>query len=276
MPNTETNPGAFNFDDMPGGDLNLDDIFNDTATVTEPVTELQDPGTSVSEPETFLSTTTGTVYKTADEAVKGIEHKDALIADLRKKLSEQTGVDPITARGTETGPQNYHANPKQYFEDIKKATSEEKLVEVQAKFVNDTLAPYAPLLSSLVKSQAVEKVVSEVPKFVEFQKSPEYDKTLEQFPLIKQSIAIAESNPNMAADLAQLYRMAYDVSAGRNLSTIAATRSSTPVTPARPTVSSTTLAPGATTLAPPSLQTSEGRKSIIAAMEAQGIQDRRM
>jgi len=274
MANTEEVPGSFNFDDMPGGDLNLDAIFSDTPTETEPLTATQDPGTPT-EPETFLSTTTGTVYKTADEAVKGIEHKDALIAELRKKLSEQTGKDPITAKA-DAAPQNYHANPKQYFEDIKKATSEEKLVEVQAKFVNDTLAPYAPLLSSLVKSQAVEQVVSEVPKFVEFQKSAEYDKTLEQFPLIKQSIAIAENNPNMAADLAQLYRMAYEVSAGRNLSTIAASSRSTPVTPARPTVSSTPLAPGTTTLAPPSLQTSEGRKSIIAAMEAQGIQDRRM
>jgi hypothetical protein len=274
MPNTETNPGDFNFDELPGGDLNLDDIFNGTVQTTEPVdTETQDPGLT---PETFLSTATGTVYKTADEAVKGIEHKDALIAELREKLSKQTGVDPITAKGTEQVSQNYNANPKQYFEDIKKATSEEKLVEVQAKFVNDTLAPYAPLLSSLVKSQAVEKVISEVPKFMEFQKSAEYEKTLEQFPLIKQSIAIAESNPHMATDLAQLYRMAYEVAAGRNLSTIAVSRSSTPVTPARPTVSSTPLAPGTARVAPPSLQSSDGRKSIIADAEAKGILDFRM
>lgn len=273
MPNTEVNPGSFNFEDAPGGELRLDDIFTDESNAASLNQQTVDTQTVVSEPETFLKTTTGTVYKTADDAVKGIEHKDALIADLRNQLSKQTGVDPITHKTEQQGPVNYLENPEQYFQDIAEAKDKAKLVQVQAKFVNDNLAPYAPLLSSMVKSQAVEKTVSDIPTFTDFQKSQEYEQTLEQFPLIKQSIQIAESNPNMVNDLVQLYKMAYEVSAGRNVSKIVKENRGNPQTLTRPTVSSTPISPGTQRTVAPTLATSEGRKSIIAAYEEKGIRD---
>src|SRR5690348_16003975 len=67
------------------------------ATATPPATPpaAQPPVTPPPTPE-FLKTSTGTVYKSADEAIKGIEHKDTLIEQLRQRYILERGIDPIT------------------------------------------------------------------------------------------------------------------------------------------------------------------------------------
>lgn len=273
MLNPDT-PQEFNFSDAPGGDQTLDDIFNIGDTTSTTTQTQQEPT-----PDTFLQTATGTVYKTADEAVKGIEHKDALISQLRQQLAEQTGRDPIKNPVVQDDPAriSYLDDPKKYFEDIKNAKTEQEVLQVQSRFMDEKMAPYASLIASVAKSRAVEEASHEIPEFTKFLGSDDYKSTLDSYPLLKRSIEISEANPAASGDLGQLYRMAYNASAGRNVSKIVRTAGvQTPVAETRPTVSSTSqVAPGTVRVAPLNLNTSEGRKAIQAEQIARGVEDLR-
>jgi hypothetical protein len=262
---------GFDFTDAPGGDTNLDDIFvNPEVNTGEGTsTEEQQTGTP-SEP--FLKTATGTVYKTADDAVKGIEHKDAYIADLRRKLAEAEQAKPT--QKTETAPtdESYTANPDKYFKDMSSAKTREEALGIQRKFIEEQLSPYAPVIAGMAKSRAVEDLSRDIPTIRDFIGSEDYNTTLDKYPLLKQSIQMAEGNPQLAGNLAQLYRMAFTSSAGENLSrAVPATRE---VVEARPTVSSTTTPPPATSRGPaPSMGTSDGRKATMQELEQKGVLD---
>lgn len=274
-------PLSFDFSDAPGGDLSLDDIFNigDTnpTTNTTPVVQTQ----QTEEPQTFLKTSTGTVYNSADDAVKGIEHKDALIAQLRQQLSEQTGRDPIkVAKVEEPQRVSYLDDPKKYLDDIRNAKTEQEVVAVQSRFINENteriIGPYAPLMAQVARNNAIDSVASDIPNVHEFLRSEEYKQTLEQFPLLKRSIEMSESNPQVSGDLSQLYRMAFNATTGRNLPKIVQTSTARTVSEARPTVSSTTpLAPNGNASTAPSLETSAGRKSIMEQQVNKGVLDLR-
>jgi hypothetical protein len=269
-------PPEFNFNDAPSGEFSLDDIFapdNNSAPQNTTVTPPTDTA-PVAEPEPLLKTSTGTVYKTVDDAVAGIEHKDALIAQLRQQVQEATNVDPLKKKPETVDPAliSYVDNPKQYFEDIKSAKSEADLLKVQGRFVDERLAPYAPIIASVVKSQAIEGLEREVPKIREFLSSDAYKQTLEAFPLLKTSIGISEQYPERSGDLAQLYLMAVQASAGRALPKVVSPGGSTTPVQTRPTVTSSPATPPPTTVtALPSFGSKEGRKAIIEQQEANGV-----
>lgn len=282
MPEPTVGSNSFDFFDAPGGDSSLDDIFipgdEGSSNSNTPVVTTPQPDNPA---EPFLKTSTGSVYKSADEAVKGIEHKDALILELRQKLSEQNGVDPLRKRPEVEDPNltSYIENPKKYFADLNEAAKtndEGKILAVQQRFIQENLAPYAGILNSAVKSQAVAQVTSTIPKFNEFLGSDDYKTTLENYPLLKRSIEISESNPQQSGDLGQLYRMAYEVSNGRNLPAIVeANRAQAPLT-TRPTVSSSQPAPNnGQRVAQPTMSNADGRKSIISQQEANGVENLR-
>lgn len=269
------------FGDPPGEEFNLDDIFanNETTPVgtTPVVTTTNPPEPAKVDPEPLLKTSTGTVYNTVDDAVKGIEHKDALITELRQQLLQATNVDPLKKKADPVEDPtltSYISDPKKYFADLKAAQTEEAVLKVQQRFVNEQLAPFAPILATVVKSQAIDQVVSQVPSFRDFLASTQYKETLENFPLLKQSIQISEAYPERSGDLPQLYRMAYDASAGRNLPKVVQSGPiTTPVVQTRPTVSSTPATPPVVTgnVAPPSFGSKEGRKTIIEQQESAGV-----
>src|SRR5882762_2477743 len=121
--------------DAPGGDLSLDDIFGDDSQQTTTAVSTESQTTSTNESEPFLKTATGTVYKSVEDAVKGVEHKDALIAQLRQELSDKTGRDPLKRETvTNGGPKNYLEDKDTYFKDLSSAVEAkdpEKYMEVQ-------------------------------------------------------------------------------------------------------------------------------------------------
>jgi hypothetical protein len=265
---SETNNFAVSFEEAPHGDLSLDDIFGDPQPTAVTTTEPEQTPASQAQP--FLKTATGTVYNSADDAVKGIEHKDQLIAELRQKLSSTNGVDPIKQP---TGPKNYLDDKEGYFRDLSDAVATknpERYMEIQSKFVLDNLAPIAPAITNLVKANAVEQVVVQVPKFKEFMASQDYHDTLDALPLLKGAIETTERNPAASDQLPQLYRMAYDISAARKIPDLV--RQARPVE-TRPTVQSTPMSAPNTPnpSAQPDLSTPEGRKAIIAQQEKAGV-----
>jgi len=284
MPDQRANLGQFNFDDAPGGDADLNAIFGNPE-ITPPV---QVPATTAQTQESapFLRNATGSVvYNSAEDAIKGIEHKDALLEEARRKLQELTGEDAFKKRNQQQHEQhqevNYGLDAKKYMADLNAAVNtgkEEDVVLVQQKFIMDSLAGYTPMLTEVARSQAIGRVTSEVPDFTKFMGSEDYNKTLDAFPLLRNSIQIAETNPSAAGELSQLYRMAYDTSTGRNMSRIVQEQSQQQqqhvAAPVRPTVSSTPMTPSVQTYTPAKTSLQRNR-NIVEQFESSGIEDRR-
>lgn len=281
-PNVPQISTQMDFSDAPGGDLSFDDLFppdGAQTTVTPPAA----PDPQV-QPDYFLKTSTGTVYKTAEEAAQGIAHKDALLEKLRQREISRTGVDPLTEKQVSAPkdpvqPVNYLQDKKRYFSDLKAAVdgnNEEAYLNAQTKLVFDALEStgLAPVITSFAKSQAVEKVSNEIKDFRTFRESPDYNESVGKFQILQQAIEQAENNTALYAQLPELYQIAYYVSRGVKLPEIVkATPTPQATQPSRPSLSQSTLTPPSAMAPQEGLRTSEGRKAIISRMESQGIGD---
>jgi hypothetical protein len=278
--------GSINFDDAPGGDLSLDDIFGDSqgspTTVNQTSSEPQSTPVDTNLPaEPVIKTKTGTVYKSIEDAVSGIEHKDALIASLREQVRVNTGQDPLSQRRpdpVQSGPKSYLEDQGQYFEDIADAVSKKDTaayMKAQQKLIWDNLGPLAPTITALSKANAERVVSSEIPEFAGFLNSEQYQTITQHSPLLADAIRTAESNPAAGSQLTELYRVAYLASQGSRVpELVRSARQEPSQVQSRPTVHSTPVPPPAVTGIPviaPSLETREGRKALIEQAEARGI-----
>lgn len=264
--------------------LNLDDVFGNPDLTqndpnAQPVQHTTEVATSPQPTEPFLRTASGTVYKSAEDAAKGVEHKDQLIAKLRQEAIERTGIDPVTGQPVQRKidpPKSYTQDHKRFIDDLAnaaKSNDSEAYTRVQSQFVQDVLAPWAPALTTLARTQAVESVAQSVPEFRQFMGSADYNETLERFPLLKDAIAQSESNPSASDQVAQLYRMTFEL-ASKKPEVVRAQAQPIP----RPTVSSTSLPslPPSGSNAVPDMGTSEGRKAIMEAHERAGVLNMRL
>ena len=279
---------VFDFTDAPGGDLNLDDIFGEndpapTTTETNPYPQSTSTETTPSPAEPVIKTKTGTVYKSIDDAVQGIEHKDALIAQLREQVKQQTGADPLVARKPAAtpqpeGPKSYIEDRDQYFEDIADAIAKKdtkRYMEIEQKKIWDTLGPLAPTIAALSKANAERVVVQEIPDFKGFLGSEQFQQLDQYSPLLADAIRTAEMNPQAANQLPELYKVAYLATQGRRVpELIQSARETAPSIQPRPTIHSTPITPPPVTGAPqvqPGLETKESRQALIKQMEDKGI-----
>jgi hypothetical protein len=276
--------GGIIMTDAPGGDLSLDDIFGDqsstqtTADNTSDTLQPAAPATSPAEP--FLKTKTGTVYKSVEDAVTGIEHKDALIQQLRNEVAQRSGQDPLATRRQQEAAArqvNYVDDQSKYFEDIASAVERKDTkgyMDAQTKLIWDTLGPLAPTLVQLSKANA-ERVVSEqLPDFKGFLNSEQYSEIVQDSPLLADAIKSAEQNPAASGQLPELYKIAYLSSQGRRLPELVKTVRTEAAPVHRPTVHSAQVAPTSTSAgaqASPSLDSKEGRSELIKQMEAKGV-----
>lgn len=268
--------------------LDLDEVFfnpENPVRVVQPeptAVVTPEPAQPIQAAEPFLKTRTGTVYKNADDAAQGIEHKDQLIARLRQEAIDRSGTDPITGQQVVKAPEppkSYAQDHKRFIADLSKAATEndsEAYVRVQTQLINDTLAPFAPVLANLAKNQAVESVTAKNPQFREFRNSTEYTETLEKFPLLAGAITQSEGDPQAQSNLEQFYQMTFELASARKVpEVVRAQAQSIP----RPTVSSTTLPSlptTSTTSATPGLGSSEARKALIEQQERSGVLNMRM
>jgi hypothetical protein len=259
-------------------EVTFDDIFNSEPTTTqeEPLvdTQAQPEGT----PDFVLRTSTGTVYNSIEDAQRGTEEKDRLIESLRQRYIAERGIDPITNQPVRLQPQeevNYLREPEKFYQDLEAANTNRDpraFTQVQAKFMYDLFGPYLPILTQTAKAQAVDSVSNDFKDFREFIGSEGYSKYLDDRPVLKQAIKYAESDPQAASSLRDLYVLTYEGARGRNLPEIikaAKTAQSTAPAP-RPAMTNSTMAPPSTG-AEPSLATSEGRKTIIDSFKSRGL-----
>jgi len=129
----------------PGGDSDFDSFFSGVGKQGEEVADSNaipsaEPTTVSSEPvaqaapeptkapEFVLKTATGPIYKSPEDAVRGIEQKDQLISQLRSMVSAVTGEDPLRKSGAVPGqttsqpkPVSYLQDSRRYAEDLTKA-----------------------------------------------------------------------------------------------------------------------------------------------------------
>lgn len=287
--------------EVPGGDIPFDELFpmeggdlsvsrqpgTPAASVAEPApTPAKVEPTPAPVPEHFLKAEKS-IYKTADEAIRGINEKDATIEALRRKVAEATGVDPLTNKPVsrpEPAPENvdYRRDRARYMKDLAKAAEahdEEAYYNVQAKLIQDTLAPVAPLIQSVAKQRAIEQASTQIPDFSKFRNSGDFNSTLEQFPELRAAIEMGESNFEMSGKLPELYRMAYTIYNGVRAANALETRQTEPPvnpTPVRTATPTTTTTPPQATIggtAQDLLKTSQGRKALIEQFERGGVGD---
>jgi len=272
-----------------------------TAPSAQPTTAPQ-PVTTTTTPseDFFFRTSTGTVYKTREDALRGTEQKDRLIEKLRQDYIREKGIDPITGKPAsisvvtnqpQQATQQSYAQSDQFFDDLYRAvekgdksayrTTLGKFVSEIAEYrMQQILQPLQPLVSEFSRTSATSQVQREIANFAQFAQTPEYQQVLTEFPDLKLAIDAAEQNPSYAAKLPEYYKLAYRAAYGKTVpdmvrsATPQAPTAQAPIVPAvRPTtqganhpVSAATTA--GTALGEQSMQTPEGRKAIIAAWEA--------
>jgi hypothetical protein len=253
----------------------------------QPVAAPAQQSTDQSLQDSFFLKGEHSVYKTVEEATKGINEKDVLIEQMRQRYALTTGIDPITgkpvtAQGQPQEGPDYYQQPDQYLDALYAAAKKggpEAYRDVQAKFLFDALKPIQPVFQKLAKDQAIETLTVELPGAKSFVGTPEYTRSLDTNPELKQAISISESDQRFHSRLPGLYKLAYLTAQGMRLpellkaqatQTQTTSQTQTQGQPVRTTVQATTTnAPGTT--ARPTFKNIEGIKATIADMEARGI-----
>jgi hypothetical protein len=248
----------------------------------QPVQQTQTP--AAQQQDQFFLKGDNSVYKTQEEAVKGLNIKDQQLNELRQRYALITGIDPLTGKpvAPNEAPQaemDYFQNPNQYLEDLYKAAQKggpEAYRDVQAKFIYDSVKPLQPILQKAARDQAVQSLTTELPGAANFVGTPAYNQALEGNPELKQAISVGETDHRFHSRLPGLYKLAYLTSQGMQVPELlkAQAKTQTPqqqqvTQPVRTTVVPTTPAAARPTT-PPSFKTIDGIKAIIADAEGRG------
>lgn len=285
----QVSPGAngnhLNFSDAPSGDIPFDSLFPNEEVNGAPQTPpAGTPPPTPPQAEFFLKAG-NSVYKTAEDAANGVQHKDTLIGKYRSYLSEQ-GIDPDTlqtkpkpAAPTQDDPYTYLNKGSKYFDDLSAAVSKRDPLEyerVQRTYNQEIMqaqfGSLGPLISDVAQQRAARKVSGEAKDFNEFLYSDSYKDVRQSIPLLDSAIKNAEANYNFADQLPDLYRMAYMIHQGKSRSEVTTPVVNPPTS--RPTTSPSTMTPpvpsGPTTNW---AQNTTERKQLIKDMESRGIKD---
>jgi len=252
-------------------------------TQPNPGQQTHPAGTTPQGQDYFLKGTSS-VYKTSEEATKGINEKDALIEQLRQKYALTTGIDPVTGQPVgqvnQQQQQDYIQNPTKYLDDLynaAKAGGPEAYRDVQSKFIFDAVKPLQPLLQRVARDQAAAEAGTEIKGMTEFLGSPAYQKALDSNPELKQAVSVGETDYRFHSRLPGLYKLAYLTAQGMQLPELLKAQAAQSQTtaqstqPVRTTVQPTTASRSTTQGANPSFKTIEGIKATIADMESRGV-----
>lgn len=302
----------------PGGDADFDSFFSgvgkqgeevaDSNAIppVEPTTEPTEPVVQATPeppkaPEFSLKTSTGTVYKTPEDAVRGIEQKDQLISQLRSMVSAVTGEDPLRKAGAVPGqtvqtpqPISYLRDSRRYAEDLTKAADvgqktgnwdAYRNVQAQLQFevTQQAVGPYMPVVQNVGRQQAMDEVSRSVPEFRNFYGSDAYNKVLESRPKLASFIQLAETQPTLQEELKELYHSVYDSAQAAKLPELVKQHQTPsnptptprmPIAPvSRPSLNVPDQGRTSTPAPKPGLQTSAQRQALIKQLQDKGVED---
>lgn len=237
------NTGHVDLSKAPGADQDWDALFqnpeNPTALQPQVASGTNPPQQpqATQDPQVFLKAG-DTVYNTAEDAIKGTEHKDQLIARYRSFLSDQ-GVDPNTLQRQQQPqaqqPQQQQPTNSQYkylgnpnfFDDVAAAAQArdkvkyEQLMSAHAResaqsALQEMLDPWRSTLAETNRNRAIRQATTEVPDFDKFIAGPGYKKVMDSFPLYKEMVQIGENDPVAAQRLPEVYKSMYLIYQGMN------------------------------------------------------------
>lgn len=273
-PASPTDADIMDFSDAPGGDVALDELFgtSEPAATAQPTTATtntdQPTAPTTSQPaatDSMFLDAGSSKYKTREEAIRGLTHKDEVIEHLRSIAVQSTGIDPLTGQkvavphpqssGVASAPRqddSYLNNPAKYSADLRDAVArndEARYMQVQQKLASEQMmaqfAPVAPLLQQFAVRSAVDSVAQVNPEFTKFYGTPEYKNALDARPILKAAVQNAEQNFEYQSQLPELYRLVYEVSQLQKMSELVKSQQSTSNPSVRPTTTPSTLAPPA-------------------------------
>lgn len=311
VPATSWNP--------PGGDIDFDSMFtrtgadgesvaNSNAIPTEPTTTPKEPAKAEQTPaspkkEEYFLKEGDIVYKTKEDLLQGIRHKNENIERLRSMVSSVTGEDPLSKAGAKPGsttfqtqPVSYLKDSHRYVEDLRKAADlGEKTgnwdpyrniqAQLQFEVVQSTVGPYMPVVQNVGRQQALDDISRNTPEFRTFYNSDTYHKVLESRPKLAGLIQYAESQPTLQEELRELYQSVWDAAQASKLPELVkqqTTATQHPQTPqprmpitsvARPSLQVPDQNRHVVEAPKPNLQTPAGRRAIIEEAERRGIAD---
>lgn len=272
------NGGRISLTDAPGADQNWDELFPNPELISATQSQTATQGTNPQTGQPFLKAG-DTVYNTAEDAIQGTAHKDELIANYRRFLSEQ-GVDPNTLqRAQQTVQQSqaepaktnsqykYYGNPE-FFDKVADAAQRRDRVEYERLMSTHTqeaisaqLDPWRATLAETNRFRAIRQATAETPDFGKFIDGPGYKKVMDSFPLYKEMVQIGENDPVAAQRLPEVYKSMYLIYQGMN-QTQGQVQSTTSTTQVNPTVrQQATLQPSSLTPPPPSGNTQGWQES---------------
>lgn len=297
--------GSVSLQNAPGADFDFDSLFpNPEVTPAQPQTATS--GTPSPQPpqapenQPFLKAGSS-VYLTAEEAARGLEHKDLLVERYRAFLT-QNGYDPNELKPkdqpqaplAQTQVDNFDSG-KLFDELAAAAQSGNKAAygkiqeSYQRKIAQDVvqnyLAPYAPLMAETARQRAIREVTREIPDFPAFMGSDAFKRVSESIPIYKDMLQLGENNPEASKRLPEVYKSMYLVNQGLTRQAQNSTPQAQQVT-VPPVQNTPTARPQQTTmsqssLTPPSqgvdtrnwTTSRESRKQLISDMEARGYKD---
>jgi hypothetical protein len=298
-----TDQDILDFSDAPGGDATLDDLFGSEPAITQPTTATNPdpspaPATSQPAPTSDYYLDAGTSkYKTQEEAIRGLTHKDEVIEHLRGIAVQATGIDPLTGQKVavprtsqpsspsmpgqpwQQGAQDdsYLNNPAKYSADLRDAVArndEARYMQVQAKLAQEqvmqSFAPVVPMFQKFAVSQAVDSAVQKNADFRTFYGGADYAKALDANPILKAAIQNAEQTFEYQAQLPELYNLVYQVAQVQKMSELVkAQQTPSNPSPARPTTQPSNLTPPASSANPNSNWRSspDAAKSLVEDYE---------
>jgi hypothetical protein len=205
------------------------------------------------------------------EATRAINERDQLIHNMRQQYALATGVDPLTGQPVGQGngaPRqvDYTQDREKYMNDLYAAAqrSPNDYVNVQQKFVMDTLGPLAPLVKKFQRQQTVEALSkSDTPEAAKYIGTQSYQRVLSANPELANAIAVAESDLKWHSRLPGLYKLAYQAGKGLEAAQRQVTSQNQPQTPTTP--------PRTQAQVNQSFKTLEGIRATIAAYEKAGV-----
>lgn len=238
------------FSDAPDGvNQTIDDLFPNPEAPPQVAAPAPEPApVQDAAQQYFLKTSTGTVYNTADDAARGVEEKDRVIAELRSRIKESEGRDPLKRNP----PAPSSIDPAEAFFDemAKAASSGDKKGYIQAfsKVTESVLAPYAPLLNEVAKERAIRLAEQRTAGVRDFYGSDAFRQITERVPVLKTAIEQLESDPRAGqAQLDQILELAKLASDGLRVPELARAQAQHAPAPAqsipRPTLQSSTPTP---------------------------------
>lgn len=292
MPDPNTTLSA-SMSSAPGADIPFDELFPSEGdhAVAQPTVPETTPQNLPQAPPDFFLKTEKSVYKTSEDAARGVAHKDQLIDRYRAYLQDQN-IDPDTlqtrpkpAVQDPSDPYRYLGKEGKIFDDLSdaltrhdKAGYDKVLSQAFDEKLNATLGPLAPLIAEISQQRAVRQVSEQAKDFSTFRYSDDFTKVRQSIPLLDNAIKSAESDYRMSDQLPDLYRMVYLIHQGGQKPEPAPNTGLPPVQTspsARPTTSPSTMTP-----MPPAPATQDwatnrdSRKQLIRDMETRGIKDR--